>query len=175
MSVMAETVSSALNQARTKQNEIRGKINSLAEDDRSIKLGTLKAEIDIASKELTKAKGAASELQRRLSNLESDHVGKVQMLENAKSKLLQAESDREKAETDVSNASPDGIRQRLLEAQSMRMEAEGAANMAQVTLDSGQEKGDLLADRLDSLTSRADEIQADMAGREKSVEVGSPL
>ena len=169
LSVMAETVSSALNQARTKQNEIRGKINSLAEDDRSIKLGTLKAEIDIASKELTKAKGAASELQRRLSNLESDHVGKVQMLENAKSKLLQAESDREKAETDVSNASPDGIRQRLLEAQSMRMEAEGAANMAQVTLDSGQEKGDLLADRLDSLTSRADEIQADMAGREKSV------
>ena len=50
LSVMAETVSSALNQARTQQNEIRGKINSLAEDDRSIKLGTLKAEIDIASK-----------------------------------------------------------------------------------------------------------------------------
>ena len=64
LSVMAETVSSALNQARTKQNEIRGKINSLAEDDRSIKLGTLKAEIDVASKELTKAKGAASELQK---------------------------------------------------------------------------------------------------------------
>ena len=129
----------------------------------------MKAEIEIASKELTKAKGAASELQRRLSNLESDHVGKVQMLENAKSKLLQSEADREKAEIDVSNASPDGIRQRLLEAQSMRMEAEGAANMAQVTLKSGQEKGDLLVDRLDSLTSRADEIQADMAGREKSV------
>ena len=75
LSVMAETVSSALNQARTQQNEIRGKINSLAEDDRSIKLGTLKAEIDIASKELTKAKGAASELQRRLSNLESNAIG----------------------------------------------------------------------------------------------------
>ena len=169
LSVMAETVSSALNQARTKQNEIRGKINSLAEDDRSIKLGTLKAEIDLSAKELTKAKGAASELQRRLSNLESEHVGKLQMLENAKSKLIQAEAEREKAENDVSNASPDEIRQRLLEAQSMRMEAEGAAKMAQVTLDSGQEKGDLLADRLDSLTSRADELQADMAGREKSV------
>ena len=49
------------------------------------------------------------------------------------------------------------------------MEAEGAANKAQVTLDSGKEKGDLLSERLDSLTSRADEIQAEMAGREKSI------
>ena len=169
LSVMAQTVSSALSEARTRQNEIRGKINSLVEDDHSIKVGTLKAEMELASKALNKAKGAASELQRRLSNLESEHVGKVEMIQSAESRLIQAEAARDKASEDLQNASPDGIRQRLLEAQSLRVEAEGAANKAQVTLDSGKEKGDLLSERLDSLTSRADEIQAEMAGREKSI------
>ena len=169
LSVMAQTVSSALSEARTRQNEIRGKINSLVEDDHSIKVGTLKAEMELASKALNKAKGAASELQRRLANLESEHVGKVEMIQSAESRLIQAEAARDKASEDLQNASPDGIRQRLLEAQSLRVEAEGAANKAQVTLDSGKEKGDLLSERLDSLTSRADEIQAEMAGREKSI------
>ena len=169
LSVMAQTVSSALSEARTRQNEIRGKINSLVEDDHSIKVGTLKAEMELASKALNKAKGAASELQRRLSNLESEHVGKVEIIQSAESRLIQAEAARNKASEDLQNASPDGIRQRLLEAQSLRVEAEGAANKAQVTLDSGKEKGDLLSERLDSLTSRADEIQAEMAGREKSI------
>tara|TARA_B100001769_G_scaffold272489_1_gene267009 strand:- start:6744 stop:10628 length:3885 start_codon:yes stop_codon:yes gene_type:complete len=169
LSVMAQTVSSALSEARTRQNEIRGKINSLVEDDHSIKVGTLKAEMELASKALNKAKGAASELQRRLANLESEHVGKVEMIQIAESRLTQAEAARDKASEDLQNASPDGIRQRLLEAQSLRVEAEGAANKAQVTLDSGKEKGDLLSERLDSLTSRADEIQAEMAGREKSI------
>ena len=166
---MAQTVSLALSEARTRQNEIRGRINSLAEDDHSIKAGTLKAELGLAAKELTKVKGAASELQRRLANLESEHVGKTEMVENAKSRLIQAEAARDKASEDVQNASPEGIRERLLDAQALRVEAEGAANKAQVTLDSGKEKGDLLAERLDSLTSRADEIQAEMAGREKSI------
>ena len=85
LSVMAQTVSSALSEARTRQNEIRGKINSLVEDDHSIKVGTLKAEMELASKALNKAKGAASELQRRLSNLESEHVGKVEMIQSAES------------------------------------------------------------------------------------------
>tara|TARA_B100000700_G_scaffold298083_1_gene363613 strand:- start:9123 stop:13010 length:3888 start_codon:yes stop_codon:yes gene_type:complete len=169
LSIMAQTVSGALSEARTKQNEIRGKINSLAEDDHSIKAGTLKAEIEVANKALTKAQGAASELQRRLSNLESDHVGKLEMLESAKAKLAESEIARDKASDDLQNSSPEGIRERLLEAQTMRVEAEGAANKAQVTLDSGKEKGDLLADRLDSLTSRADEIQSEMSGREQSV------
>ena len=57
LSIMAQTVSAALSQARTKQNEIRGRINSLAEDDHSIKAGTLKAELDLAKKALTKASG----------------------------------------------------------------------------------------------------------------------
>ena len=169
LSIMAQTVSASLSKARTKQNEIRGKINSLAEDDKSIRAGTLKAELEIASKEMTKANGIVNELQRRLDKLESEHVGKMQMLENAKMRLIEAEAEKEKAAEDVSNASPDGIRQRLLEAQSLRVEAEGAANKAQVILESGKEKGELLSDRLDSLTSRADEIQSEMAGREKSV------
>lgn len=169
LSIMAQTVSAALSQARTKQNEIRGRINSLAEDDHSIKAGTLKAELDLAKKGLNKATGAASELQRRLSNLESEHVGKLQMFENAKARQIEAENARDQAADELRNASPDGIRQRLLDAQSMRLEAEGAANKAQVILDSGTEKGNLLSERLDSLTSRADEIQSEMAGREKSI------
>ena len=91
------------------------------------------------------------------------------MFENAKARQIEAESTRDQAADELRNASPDGIRQRLLDAQSMRLEAEGAANKAQVILDSGTEKGNLLSERLDSLTSRADEIQSEMAGREKSI------
>jgi chromosome segregation protein len=91
------------------------------------------------------------------------------MVESASMKLLEAETARDSASEDLSNSSPDGIRKRLLEAQSLRIEAEGASNKAQLTIDSGKEMSELLTQTLDSLTSRADEIQAGMAGREKSV------
>ena len=167
LSIMAQTVAAALREARTRQNEVRGKINSIAEDDHSIKVGTLKAELDVAAKSLTKARGAASQLQQRLANLESDHAGKIALLEDAKAKLIEAEAARDDAGEELRNSSPEEIRQRLLDAQTSRVEAEGASNKAQVILDSGKEKSDLLGQRLDSLTSRADEIQAGMAGREK--------
>ena len=167
LSIMAQTVAAALREARTRQNEVRGKINSIAEDDHSIKVGTLKAELVIADKALTKARGAAIQLQDRLTNLESDHTGKVALLEDAKAKLIEAEAARDNAGEELRNSSPEEIRQRLLGAQTRRVEAEGESNKAQVILDSGKEKSDLLGQRLDSLTSRADEIQAGMSGREK--------
>jgi chromosome segregation protein len=169
LSIMAQTVAAALREARTRQHEIRTKINSLAEDDHSVKSGTMKAQMELAEKVLLKARGAVSQLETRLSNLESDHHGKLAMVESASMKLVEAEASRDAASEELSNSSPDGIRKRLLEAQSRRVEAEGAANKAQVTIDSGKEMGDLLTQTLDSLTSRADEIQAGMAGREKSV------
>ncbi|MBT4066738.1 MAG: chromosome segregation protein SMC [Euryarchaeota archaeon] len=169
LSLMAQTVAGALREARTRQNEIRIKLNSLAEDDQLIKVNTLKAELELAAKSLTKARGIATQLQNRLANLESEHVGKVALLEDTKQKLIEAEAARDAANEDLRESSPEGIRQRLLDAQTGRVEAEGAANKAQVTLDSGKEKSELLSQRLDSLTSRADEIQAGMAGREKAV------
>ncbi|MDC0556812.1 chromosome segregation protein SMC [Candidatus Poseidoniaceae archaeon] len=169
LSIMAQTVAAALREARTRQHEIRTKINSLTEDDHSVKAGTIKAEMELAEKVLVKARGVASQLETRLANLESDHVGKLAMVESASMKLLEAEAARDLASEDLSNSSPDGIRKRLLEAQSLRIEAEGAANKAQLTIDSGKEMSELLTQTLDNLTSRADEIQAGMAGREKSV------
>ena len=169
LSIMAQTVAAALREARTRQHEIRTKINSLTEDDHSVKAGTIKAEMELAKKVLVKARGIANQLETRLGNLDSDHTGKLAMVESASMKLLEAEGDRDSASEDLSNSSPDGIRKRLLEAQSLRIEAEGASNKAQLTIDSGKEMSELLTQTLDSLTSRADEIQAGMAGREKSV------
>jgi chromosome segregation protein len=169
LSIMAQTVAAALREARTRQHEIRTKINSLAEDDHSVKAGTIKAEMELAEKVLVKARGVAIQLNTRLSELDSDHTGKLAMVESASMKFLEAEAARDLASEDLSNSSPDGIRKRLLEAQSLRLEAEGASNKAQLTLDSGKEMSELLTQTLDSLTSRADEIQAGMAGREKSV------
>ena len=169
LSLMAQTVAAALREARTRQNEVRGKINSLAEDNNSIIASTLKAELEIAGKVLTKARGVAVQLENRLVNLESEHAGKVIMLEGTEQKLIQSEAARDTAGEELRDSSPDGIRQRLLDAQTRRLEAEGASTKAQVILDSGKEKSELLMQRLDTLTSRADEIQAGMAGREKSV------
>ena len=92
LNAIDKKLTSALSEARTRQNDIRGRINSLAEDDHSIKAGTLKAELAIAAKELNKVKGTASELQRKLSNLESGHVGKMEMIESAKNRLIEAEA-----------------------------------------------------------------------------------
>jgi chromosome segregation protein len=125
--------------------------------------------MELAEKVLVKARGVAIQLNTRLSELDSDHTGKLAMVESASMKFLEAEAARDLASEDLSNSSPDGIRKRLLEAQSLRLEAEGASNKAQLTLDSGKEMSELLTQTLDSLTSRADEIQAGMAGREKSV------
>lgn len=169
LSIMAQTVAAALREARTRQHEIRTRINSLAEDDHSVKAGTMKAELELAEKVLVKARGVASQLETRLKNLDSDHIGKLAMVESASMKLVEAEAARDEASEELNNSSPEGIRNRLLEAQTRRVEAEGAANKAQVTINSGKEMSDLLTLTLDNLTSRADEIQAGMAGREKSV------
>ncbi len=169
LSIMAQTVAAALREARTRQHEIRTKINSLAEDDHSVKASTIKAEMDLAEKVFLKARGVVSQLETRLANLESDHNGKLAMVESASMKLIEAESARDLASDELSNSSPEGIRKRLHEAQTLRLEAEGASNKAQLTIDSGKEMSELLTQTLDSLTSRADEIQAGMAGREKSV------
>ncbi len=169
LSLMSETVSAALQEARTKQNEIRGKINSLAEDDHSVKLLQWKAELELASKALTKARGAASQLEKRLGNLESEHSAKLVLLEDANRNLIEAESERDKAVVSLQDASPDGIKTRLLEAQKLRLNAEAESTKAHLVIQSGSDKNDLLLERLDSLTTRADDIQAAMAGREKSV------
>jgi len=169
LSLMAQTVAEALRESRTRQLEIRGQINALAEDDHSAKVSAWKAELSLAEKELTKARGNASKLEKRLEELDSQHHGKVALLEDAKKKLIEAEAQRDAAAEELTNSSPDGIRQRLLEAQTRRGEAELTSTKAQVTLDSGQEKGSLLSERVESFVERADEIQALMAGREKSI------
>ena len=169
LSLMAQTVASALREARTRQNEIRGKINSLAEDDNSFKAGSLKTELDLAQKSLNKAREKASEIENRLAKLEAEHSDKLSILEEAEEALIKAEAKREKAAEELRDSSPDEIKQKLLEAQTRRIEAEGIATKAEVTLDSGKEKEELLNERLDSFTSRADEIQANMAGRSQSI------
>ena len=61
------------------------------------------------------------------------------MIESAKQRLIEAEARGTRLQK-MSNASPEGIRERLLDAQALRVEAEGAANKAQVTLDSGKKR-----------------------------------
>ena len=171
LSLMAQTVASALREARTRQNDIRGRINALAENDSSIKASSLRTELEMAQKTLNKAKENASKIENRLDGLESAHSEKLGILQECEMALIEAENEREKAAENLRNSSPDEIKQRLLEAQTRRVEAEGIATKAQVTLESGKEKEELLNERLDSFTSRADEIQANMAGREKSVKI----
>ena len=171
LSLMAQTVASALREARTRQNDIRGRINSLAENDSSIKASSLRTELEMAQKALNKAKENASKIENRLDGLESAHSEKLGLLQECEMALIEAENEREKAAENLRNSSPDEIKQTLLEAQTRRVEAEGIATKAQVTLESGKEKEELLNERLDSFTSRADEIQANMAGREKSVKI----
>lgn len=171
LSLMAQTVASALREARTRQNDIRGRINSLAENDSSIKAGSLRTELEMAQKALNKAKENAGKIENRLDGLESAHSEKLGLFQECEMALIEAENEREKAAENLRNSSPDEIRQRLLEAQTRRVEAEGIATKAQVTLESGKEKEELLNERLDSFTSRADEIQASMAGREQSLKI----
>jgi len=169
LSLMEQTVAAALREARALQQSVRAKINSLAEDDFSVKVGTWNAEMALAKKVLDKARGSATILETRLNNLEADHSGQLSMVDAAKMKFVESESIRDQANLDLQKSSPDGIRSRLLAAQTLRVNAEGASNKASVMLESGQEKSQLLSQRADSLTARADEIQSAMAGRTISI------
>ena len=140
LSLMAQTVASALREARTRQNDIRGRINALAENDSSIKASSLRTELEMAQKTLNKAKENASKIENRLDGLESAHSEKLGILQECEMALIEAENEREKAAENLRNSSPDEIKQRLLEAQTRRVEAEGIATKAQVTLESGKEK-----------------------------------
>ncbi|HIL65206.1 MAG TPA: chromosome segregation protein SMC [Candidatus Poseidoniales archaeon] len=165
LSLMEQTVAAALREAISQQQSVRALINSLAEDDFSVKVGSWNAEMELAKKALDKTRGAATQLETRLKNLEADHTGKLSMVESAQIKFIEAEAARDQANENLQNSSPEGIRTRLLAAQSLRVNAEGASTKASVMLDSGQEKSQLLSQRADSLTTRADEIQSAMAGR----------
>ena len=166
LSLLSETVSAALREARSQQSEIRGKINALANNDQSQKLGLLKGEMEGAKKALVKAKGKSNQLRNRLDALDSQHAMKQSAYEVCNKQLIEAESAKEHAEIELTNSSPESIQKQLFEAQSKRMDAEGIANKASILIESGDEKTKMLNSMLDSITARADEIQGDMAGRE---------
>ena len=169
LQLLSETVNAALREARVQQNIIGGKINDLTQDDESLKLGTLKGELEGARKALATAKGNANKLKNRLEEIDSSHAIKVSSLEVSKKQLIEAEAKKQEADENLTNSSPDSIKQQLLDAQSMRVEAEGLATRARMTIETGDEKTKMLNSILDSFTSRADEIQASMAGREVDV------
>jgi len=169
LALMDATVAGALDEARALQQNVRAKINSIAEDDQSAKLSTWKAELDVAKKTLDKANGAAAVLENKLKDLEANHAGKVALLESAEQNLVSAESIRDAAAEELQSSSPEGIREKLLTAQSNRLVAEGAATKAKMTLDNGEDKSGLLGERVDNLTGRADEIQASMSDRAISI------
>ena len=170
LGLMSQTVMQALKQARTLQHEIRGKINSLAEDDESVKLNTLKSQLELAKGVLIKAKAKSNKLRKNLEDLDESHEKKTMLLESSKKMLIEAESARDSAEEELHASSPESIKQQLLEAQTKRVEAEGIASKSKLTIESGDQKTAMLTEIFDSLTNRADEIQARMAGRERDVQ-----
>ena len=167
--LMEVTVAGALTEARELQQSVRSKINSLVEDGRLVKLSTWKAETEVVRKTLDKSRGIAAQHEKKLKELEANHAGQIVLLETAVKKLAEAELARDQAAEELQSSSPEGIRTKLLEAQSKRVTAEGEATRAKVILDSGQEKSELLGERVESLTVRADAIQALMTDRAISI------
>ena len=171
LSLLSETVSAALRESRAQQSQIRAKINDLAKDDQSLKLGSLKGQLEGARKALVKAKGNANTLKNRLDELDSNHAIKVSTFEVAKKRLVEAESARQDAETKLRESSPESIQQQLLEAKTMRVEAQGIVNKAKLVIESGDDKTTMLNSMLDSITSRAEEVEAGMVSRERHVKI----
>ena len=68
-------------------------------------------------------------------------------------------------------SSPESIQQQLLEAKTMRVEAQGIANKARLVIESGDDKTTMLNSMLDSITSRAEEVEAGMVSRERHVKI----
>ena len=163
--LISDTVSAALADVRKEQQTLRQQINELANEDGAIQRETLRAEVTTFKKTHSKAIGVVQGLKEDLQRLETLASSQLELLDEAESKVADAEVLRGSAQTALEDASPQHLKDRLHECTVKRTQAEGIRSNADVSLRSISERKNLLTSSVSSEKERLGQI--DMAVKER--------
>ena len=163
--LISDTVSAALADVRKEQQTLRQQINELANEEGAIQRETLRAEVTTFKKNHSKAIGVVQGLKDDLQRLETLASSQLELLDEAESKVADAEVLRGSAQTALEDASPQHLKDRLHECTVKRTQAEGIRSNADVSLRSISERKNLLTSSVSSEKERLGQI--DLAVKER--------
>jgi chromosome segregation protein len=163
--LISDTVSAALADVRKEQQTLRQQINELANEEGAIQRETLRAEVTTFKKNHSKAIGVVQGLKEDLQRLEALASSQLELLDEAESKVADAEVLRGSAQTALEDASPQHLKDRLHECTVKRTQAEGIRSNADVSLRSISERKNLLTSSVSSEKERLGQI--DLAVKER--------
>ena len=167
--LMSDTVSAALADVRKEQQALRQQINELANEDGAIRRETLRAEVATFKKTHSKNIGEVEALKQDLRRLEGLASTLLESLDEAESKVADADILRSNAQTALEDASPQHLKDRLHECTVKRTQAEGIRSNAEVSLRSISERKHLLTSSVSGEKERLVQIDKAVVERTENV------
>ena len=169
--LMSDTVSAALADVRKEQQTLRAQINELANEEGAIRRETLRAEVASFKKSHSKIIGDVEALKQDLQRLEELASKQLESLDDAESKVADAEILRTSAQSALEDASPQHLKDRMHECTVLRTQAEGIRSTAEISLRSISDRENLLTSTVSTEKERLDQI--DLAVKERKEQVAS--
>ena len=162
---MSENVTNTLDDLATKQDAIREKLNALSNGEHVHKVQQWRLDSDAARKAFEKERGKLLELEGKFREVEQSLLQQDAWQNNLVGQLESAELKRQVAQEALQASSPQHLKNQLLEAQTIRVEAEGLQEKAKLVIENGNEKQQLLQREVDRFTERADALESGISGR----------
>ena len=167
--LISDTVSAALAEVRKEQQQLRQQINELANEDGAIQREALRAEVASFKKTHSKSIGEVQGLKEDLQRLETLASTQLELLDEAESKVADAEVLRSSAQTALEDASPQHLKDRLHECTVKRTQAEGIRSNAEVSLRSISDRKNLLTTTVSAEKERLDQLDVSIKERLENV------
>jgi len=168
--LMSETVSSALREARTKQQELRNQINALVDDSHATSVRELKAERKQLQAAYSKGIGVVKGLEEKLALLQTNAQTSLKSLDESQRRHTEATEESELAQSALEAASPEHLRERMNAAKLKRVEATGVKERAEGYLASGAASLNLIQRRVDESKARIDRLESDRITRSERID-----
>ena len=168
--LMADTVAAALTESRRSQQQLRADINAMVDDTHAVALRELKAEKKQTTSLHKKAEQQTQALEGKLEILHRDARQALDALSRAQTVLGEAVSRMEAAKGALEDASPQHLKERMHNANILRVTAEGDMGRAQEILASGATHEALLNRRLNELASSLTHLKAQKVARSERID-----
>ncbi len=162
---MEATVTGALREARTNQQNIRNKINAMVDDSHATELREVKAEKKQVGLAHKKAMEVVAGLEEKLDEVRLNAQDAIRALDAADRTLSGAKEAYQIAKTALEAASPEHLRDRMHAANLLRVEATGAKEKAEETIASGASHQTLLERRVNETQQRLDALRENKDAR----------
>lgn len=168
--LMADTVAAALTETRRSQQRLREQINAMVDDSHAVALRELKAERKQTVGLHKKAQQQTQVIEEKLESLHRDARQALDGLTLAQSALTEAALAMEAAKKEVEDASPQHLKERMHNANLLRVTAEGDMGRAKETLASGAAQETLLNRRLNELGASLDHLRKQKVARSERID-----